>query len=55
MRLRTVVTATVLAAFAVLGGAGLAAADDNDGYSNGDIAVVNHETNVVQFGDMDLD
>ncbi|GAA2294359.1 hypothetical protein OKJ48_09430 [Streptomyces kunmingensis] len=54
MRLRTAVTATVLAAFAVLGGAGFAAAD-NDGFSDGDTAVVNHDTNVVQFGDMELD
>ncbi|MEV1025872.1 hypothetical protein [Streptomyces sp. NPDC050264] len=54
MRLRTAVTATVLAAIAVLGGSGIAAAD---GFGVGDdgINVIDHTATVVQFGDMDLD
>ncbi|MFJ8826641.1 hypothetical protein ACIREE_33335 [Streptomyces sp. NPDC102467] len=52
MRLRTAVTATVLAAIAVLGGSGIAAAD---GFGNDGIDVIDHTATVVNFGDMDLD
>ncbi|WP_394436526.1 hypothetical protein [Streptomyces sp. SGAir0957] len=58
MRLRTAVTATVLAAIAVLGGSGLAAADDGFGLGHGDgfnengISVSNSTPAVVQFGDL---
>jgi hypothetical protein len=53
MRLRTAVTATVLAAIAVLGGAGFASADD--GFNNDDVSVTDHTVNVVEFGDLVMD
>ncbi|MEU6394630.1 hypothetical protein [Streptomyces sp. NPDC046939] len=59
MRMRTALTATVLAAIAVLGGAGLASADNGfgtpyggEGFNNSDIEVSNSTPAVVQFGDL---
>ncbi|MGW5860864.1 hypothetical protein ACWFRJ_01655 [Streptomyces sp. NPDC055239] len=52
MRLRTAVIATVLAAIAVLGGSGIAAAD---GPVDDALNVVHEEATVVHFGDLVLD
>ncbi|MFI1679426.1 MULTISPECIES: hypothetical protein [unclassified Streptomyces] len=63
MRIRTAVATTVLAAFTVLGGAGVASADGHDGddgtgygiESGSDINTVHHENTAAVFGDMELD
>ncbi|WP_157868831.1 hypothetical protein [Streptomyces atriruber] len=56
MRLRTAVATTVLAAVTVLGGAGIASANDGPyGVDNDAVNVEHHEVNVVAFGDMVLD
>ncbi|MFI0241156.1 hypothetical protein [Streptomyces sp. NPDC016845] len=57
MRLRTAVTATVLAAIAVLGGSGLAAADGfgdgpGDGFNDNGQSISNSTPAVIQFGDL---
>ncbi|MEV0259065.1 hypothetical protein AB0H82_33015 [Streptomyces sp. NPDC050732] len=59
MRIRTAVAATALAAFAVLGGAGAAAANDDDGnygIGNDDTLVTSVvENSEVEFGDLVMD
>ncbi|MEV7191030.1 hypothetical protein AB0N81_04355 [Streptomyces sp. NPDC093510] len=59
MRIRTAVAATALAALTVLGGAGAAAADDDNGHygiGNGEDVVTSVvENSEVEFGDLVMD